>query len=898
MTRLLRRAWNRLLGSLSGGRGDSELAEELDAHIQLLTDENIRRGLAPEEAHRRAKLTFGSVESTKESYRDQRGLPIFEAIARDLRYAIRGLRRKPGFAAVAILSLALGVGANTAIFSLIDAVLLRPLPVPDPGRLVSIYHRELSRGGLSSSSYPDYEFYRGQNQVFSGMLAYLRVPMNLTAGDASERVSGELVSPDYFSTLGIPAHRGRVIQASDVSAKGGNAVAVISHNFWQRHFAGAEAAIGSTLTIARHRFTVIGVMPESFRGLVLDWTKPPDVWIPATMYAEAVPPLDAAPVLTGWGFHSFLVMARLKPGVSLELAQAELSVLSAKPGSQRTQVFRDLRFTAELYPAQRARFWPSYRGSVIQFLAMLVTVAGLVLLAACFNLANLSLARAVQRRQEIAVRLSIGAARGALIRQLLTESLLLAFLGGAAGLLTAEVMVRFLRGFPTPFRIPLAFDAVLDWRELLFAFTLSLLTGIAFGLGPALKGSRTDLSTALKSGGDGKSPRGGEGLRGVLVCGQVALSVLLLAGAGLMVRTLRNAIASDVTADPSQVLLVSFDLASAGYDKTRAAAFYSALQDRVEALPGVRGASLVQTVPLGGRRGGADVLIRGANDAAEQRFQVDFNLVSHGYFETVGVPLVRGRSFTRRDGDGAPLVAVVNEVWAQRFWPGENPIGRSFRLTWPGNPVAEVVGVVRDGSFRNLREPVRACFYVPFAQRPEREMNLEVRTASDALVFAGTVKQEIRALDPDIVPVDLLTLESHRNASLSQERLSASLLSGLGALALVLAAIGIYGVLSFTVAQRNREIAIRIALGAPAAQVVRAVLRQSLGMVVLGLGLGMVGALWLTRFIESLLIGVKPSDPLTFGAVAILLGTVAAVAALVPARRAARVDPMAALRQQ
>lgn len=816
----------------------------------------------------------------------------------DVRYALRLFRKNPGFTAIAVLSLALGIGANTAIFSLIDAVLLRPLPVPDPDRLVAIYHRDLGRGGLSSSSYPDYEFYRDQNRVFSGMLAYLRVPMNLTAGDASERLSGELVSPDYFSTLGIQAQRGRVIQASDVSAKGRNAVVVISDNFWQRHFAGAESAIGSTLIIARHPFTVIGVMPESFRGLVLDWSKPPDVWIPATMYAEAVPPLEPAPVLTGWGFHSFLVMARLKPGVSLEQAQAALSVLSGQAASQRSQVFRDMRFTAEVYPAQRARFWPSYRGSVIQFLTMLGAVVGLVLLAACFNLANLSLARAFQRRQEIAVRLSIGAGRGALIRQLLIESLLLALFGGVAGLLMAELIMRFLQGFPTPFRIPIAFDAVLDWRVLLFTFALSLLTGIAFGLAPALRGTRTDLSVALKGAGDGRSSRGGERLRGILVCAQVALCVLLLSGAGLMVRTLRNAIASDVTADPSHVLLVSLDLASAGYDNTRAGAFYSALQDRVEALPGVHKASLVQTVPLGGYRGGSDVLIRGTNDAAEQRLQVDFNVVSHGYFETVGLPLVQGRFFTRRDRDGAPLVAVVNEVWAQRFWPGENSIGRSFRLTKPGNPVVEVVGVVRDGSFRNLREPVRACFYVPLAQHPGRGMNLQVRTAGDALAFVGAVKQEIRALDQNIIPGDFLTLESHRNASLSQERLSASLLSGLGVLALVLAAIGIYGVLSFTVAQRNREIGIRIALGAQTAQVVRTVLGESLRMVVLGLALGVVGALWLTRFIRSLLIGVDPADPLTFGVIVILLGAVAAVAAFIPARRAARVDPMVALRQQ
>jgi predicted permease len=898
MTRTLRRYWNRLAGSLSGRQRDGDLAEELDSHIQMLAEENIRRGLPPEEAHRRARITFGSVESTKESYRGQYGLPVFESIARDLRYALRGVRRKPGFAAVATLSLALGIGANTAIFSLIDAVLLRPLPVPDPGRLVAIYHRDLSRGGLSSNSYPDYEFYRGHNDVFSGMLAYLRVPMNLTSGGTSERLSGELVSPDYFSTLGIPAQRGRVIQPSDGSARGGNAVAVISHDFWRRRFDSADSAVGSTLTIARHPFTVIGGMPESFRGLVLDWTKPPDVWIPATMYAEAVPPLESAPVLTGWGFHSFLAMARMKPGVSLEQAQAALGVLSARADSQRSQVFRDRRFTAEVYPAQRARFWPSHRGPVIQFLTLLVAAVGLVLLAACVNLANLSLARAFQRRQEIAVRLSIGAGRGVLIRQLLTESVLLALFGGAAGLLAAELIVRFLRGFPAPFRIPLAFDAALDWRVLLFTFVISLITGIAFGLAPALKGSRMDLSTALKSAGGGRPPRGGEGLRGMLVCAQVALSVLLLAGAGLMVRTLRNAIASDVTADPSRVLLVSFDLASAGYDKIRAAAFYGALQDRLEALPGVRGASLVRTVPLGGRRGGTDILIRGADDAAERRFQVDFNLVSHGYFETAGLALARGRSFTRTDRDGAPLAAVVNEVWARRFWPGENPIGRSFRLARPGNPVVEVVGVVRDGSFRNLREPVRACFYLPFAQHPERDMNLQVRTAGDALLFAGAVKQAIRALDRYVIPVDLLTLESHRNASLSQERFAASLLSGLGALALALAAIGIYAVLSFAVTQRNREIGIRIALGAPGAQVVAAILRRSLRMAVPGLGLGIVGALWLTRFIESLLIGVHPSDPLTFGAIVILLGAVAAVAAFVPARRAARVDPMVALRQQ
>ncbi len=824
-----------------------------------------------------------------------------ERLGQDLRYALRMLRRSPGFTAVAVLSLALGIGVNTSIFAFIHAILLRPLPVAEPARLVAVYHRNVRQGWLSSSSYPDYEHYRDHSEVFSGMLAYLRVPMMLRRGELAERVSGELVSADYFSMLGLRAALGRTFAPEEGRAAGASPVVVLSHDLWQRRLGGDPGVVGRTVTIARHAFTVIGVAPRGFRGLVLDWGKPPELWVPVTMYREAVPALADIDVLHLWGMHSFLILGRLRPGVTFERAQAAMATLAARATPERDRGFkRESGYTAELSSAQQARFWPAYRGSVVLFLTMLAAVVGVVLLIACFNLANLLLARAARRQREIAVRLSLGAGRGRLVRQFLTESFLLSLVGGVAGLAVAAWTTGFLASFHDPFKIPLSLDTGLDAPVIGFALLLAVLTGALFGVLPALQAPRVNLTSALKVETAGGGPRR-LALRSGLVVAQVALSVVLLVGAGLFVRTLRNATLADPTLDPGNVLLARLDPLTQGYDEARVKSFYPRLLERIQALPGVRSAALVWIVPLGGMRGGTDIVTESRERPGEkQTTQVDYNVISPDYFATVGLPVLRGRAFTDRDREGALPVAIVNEQLARRFWPREDPMGKRFRLTGRGSQEVEVevVGVVRDGRFRNFRQPIRPCFYLSLWQHSRGEMSLEVRAAGDPALLIAAVRAEVRALDKDLLLPEILTLKSHRDLGLSQERLTAALLGGLGLLALALVAIGTYGVISFSVAQRTREIGIRLALGARTSEVLRMVLRQGLAPVLAGLGIGLAAALALGCFIASLLYEVRPADPLTLAVTGSVLIAVALVACLLPARRASKVDPVEALRYE
>ncbi len=867
------RLWRRVRTLFRREQFHNDLAEEMRAHLEMQAEENEASGMDPDEARYAARRQFGNATLLRETSRDAWGWASLERLSQDLRYALRTLRRRPGFTATAILSLALGIGANTAIFSFIHAILLRPVPVPEPERLVSIYHRS-TQGGLSSSSYPDYAFYREHNDVFTGMVAFLRVPM--LVGDSEEKISAELVSGDYFPVLGLKPAAGRWFNAPD------QPLVVLSHELWQRRFGGNPAVIGTFLKIGNGVFTISGVAPKGFRGMVLDWGDPPEAWVPVGMYREAVPAFRTFDVQNLWGMHAFLVSGRLKPGVSLEQARAAIAVLSS-----RAAPFRQRAFTAEVYPAQEARFWPSYRGSVKQVLAFLAAVVGAILLITSLNLASLLLARASERQKEIAIRLSIGSGRARLIRQFLTESLVLSLIGGAAGLLVARGIAAYLASFRGLFRIPLALDTGPNYSVLGFAFLLSVVTGIAFGLIPATQASGFNVAAALKN--ESSRLRGTTARDGLMVA-QVALSAVLLAGAGLFLRTVENARAEDVTINPEKVLVTGLDLAIRGYDEQRSRAFASQLVERMKALPGVENAALVSILPLGGMRGGEDILVDGA------KIQVDYNVITPEYFETVGLPVARGRPFTGGDRTGSPRVAVINDLMAARFWPGQDAIGKRFRLTSAGGGEVEVVGVVRDGKFRNFRDTRWPCFYVPFAQRAHMQMNLEVRTASEPMGLVAAMRSEVRALDAGFRLGQFSTLQTVRERGISQERLIASLLTGFGAVALALAAMGIYGVVAFSVAQRTREIGIRMALGARAAKIAATVLRKVVALALAGIAAGLIGGLALSRLVAGMLYGVAPADPGSFAAAAITLFVAAAVAGYFPARRATKINPVEALR--
>jgi predicted permease len=807
---------------------------------------------------------------------------MLDVLLQDIRYALRTLAKSPAFTIVAVVSLALGIGANISIFGFIDAALFKPVAVERPRELVSLYHRnEKGAEEFFSSSYPEYQFYRDRNTVFSGMLAYLRVPMVLGSGGSAQQISGELVSPDYFSVLGMHPAAGRFFREGERDS-----VTVISYALWRDRFGRDPGTIGTTIQIGAGRFTVIGVAPPSFRGIVLDWADPPSVWARVEQYKEAAPffPLD---IVHAWGMDSYLVTARLRPGVTVEQANAQMAALTVR---LRETEGRRQQQRAVLFPVQEARFWPSYRGSIVTFLGALMTIVGVILLIACCNLANLLLARAANRRREIAMRLALGAGRLRIARQLLIESLLLAAMAGAAAVIVAAWASRFLAQFHRAFRIPLAIDTGWDVRVLLFAIGVSVVTGLLFGSAPVLQTWRADLTHALKAGAAAGNPR--SRLQSVLLIGQVALSTVLLAGAGLFVRTLHNARAQDPTMGAENILLAKLEPSISGYSNTRGQSFYEDALRRVRAMPGVKSAALVFVVPFSGMRGGTDIIAPG-----QSQHQVDFNIISPGYFQTAGLALLRGREFTERDRADAPAAAVVNEILAARFWPGEDPLGKQFHQVNPPRTIT-VVGVVRDGKFRGYRDALRPGFYVPVAQQYRGEMTLEARTVGDAAPFGAAVRREIGMLDASMPMTEVLTMKARLDDVLSQERLIASFASGLGLLALALSAIGIYGVLSFAVSRRTREIGIRMALGARPLEVSRMVLLESAALAGCGFAIGGAAVAMLARMATVLLYGVTPTDPAAFGFALALLITVACVSALIPAYRAARLDPAATLRSE
>lgn len=811
---------------------------------------------------------------------------------RELRVSARALLREKVFALAVIVSLGLGIGANTAIFSMINGIVLRPLPAAEPDRLFAFYttdEKNPSSAGLFTllpTSLPNYEDYRGLPGVASGLVAYQFAPLTLTGGERSERLFGQIATGNYFSVLGLEPALGRFFRPEEDGAPGSGPVVVLSERAWRERFGGRSDVLGRTLTLNGHSFTVIGVAPPGFTGT--DSGFEPELWLPLSMREQ---------VLTNPEWYRerralfFFVLGRLAPGVGLRQAEAAFQTEARQLAREHPDANKGR--SVALVSLPEAKLNPNFRRGVVLGLGMLAAIAGLVLLIACANVANLMLVRGARRTKEVAVRLSLGAGRRAIVRQLLWESLLLGLLGGAAGLLIAAWTGRMLLRFRPPLPIPVRLDVSPDVRVLAFAFLLSLLTALLFGLVPALRSSSPALTQVLKD--REPAPAGSVRWRQLLLVFQVALSLLSVVVAGLFVRSLQSAQRIDPGFEARRLAVMSVDLGLQGYDEARGRAFYDEVVRRAAAVPGVLSASLGTPPPLsfGGMR---SVFIEGRESADTDGVLVGNSSVDVHYFATLGIPVRRGRLFEDADREGTRRVAVINETMAERFWPGQDPLGRRFRFF--GQEPVEVVGVVPTVKYTSLSEAPQSHVYLPLAQDYQPGVSLHVRTAGDPEALLPVVAREVEAIDPGLPFYDVSTLPRMVYRSLWASRMGATLFGTFGLLALVLSAVGIYGTTAFLLSQRTREMGIRMALGARRGQVVGLVVRQGMLVFAVGLSLGLAGALAFSSALARLLVGIDAHDAATFWGTSLVFALVALMANWLPAARSVSLDPMTVLRQE
>jgi putative ABC transport system permease protein len=808
-----------------------------------------------------------------------------QTLWQDLRYGARMLLKKPGFTLIAVMTLAIGVGANTAIFTVINAALLRPLPYEDAERLVTV-DTTMRRDTVEvrATSYPDFVDWRDQNTVFERIAARNSTSFTLTGGAEPERVNGELVSADYFPLFRARALMGRTFLPEEDRTPDTHRVALVGYGLWQRRFAGGKALVGQTIQLSDGNYTVVGIMPEGFRGV----SDEAEIWLPMMMVSS----IRTADNLRQRDQRWLRAVARLKPGATLAQAQAEMDAITrrleqAYPNENRNR--------GALVTPLRERFF----GGLQLTLWILLGAVGCVLLVACANVANLQLQRAAGRAPEMAVRLALGATTGRLIRQLLTESLLLALIGGVLGIVLALWSLDFLIKL-SPVTFPSFVKLTVDGRVLGFSLLISVLTGGISGLAPALQAARPALNETLKAGG--RNASGGLGrnrLLGSIVVSEIALALTLLIGAGLMVRSLQRLQAVDPGFNSDRLLTMSVSLPAARYPRDQMAAFGQQLRERLQALPGARSVALASDLPLSGSTSAGPIELEGQPaTSGVGEIRMYRHRVTPGFFSTLGIPLVKGRDFSADDHAQAPGVVIISEAMARRYWPNEDPIGKRLRETDPEDPWLSIVGVVGEVKYRGLPQNPNADpdVYFPLSQRPVRDLNLAVRSGVDPESLVSSVRGVLQKLDPDLPAYGVTTMAQAVANRTAQSRFGAWLLGVFGALALALAAIGIYSVMAYAVEQRSREIGVRVALGARAVDVLKMVVGQGMRLALAGVALGLGAALALTQLMKRLLFGVGAADPLTYGAIALLLTLVALLACYVPARRATKVDPMVALR--
>jgi predicted permease len=885
MIHYLRALAARLRGLFGDRRADQELYEEIDAHLRLLTERYVRQGMTEAEALWAARRQFGNVTLLREAHRETRGIRPIETLLQDLRHGLRIFRKNPGFTTAAVLSLALGIGANLTIFSFVDAFFLRPIPAREPKRLVNAE-------GIRSPwphgyyAYPSYVLYRDHSKSFEALAAhYSTTPLNMVIDGDSRMVNGAVVSANYFSMLGIQPRLGRFFLPEEDAVPDRNPVVVISYRMWQDRFNGDHSALGKELSLNGAACKIIGVAPPEFPGVLAGF--PNEVWLPTMMLRLGYRYCDA---LTDSGCRPLELLGRLAPGRTLGEAEAELNLLAqrfapAYPSEQGRVI--SLRHTLGVRVNERADY--AYQ------MQLLMAVTGLLFLIACANVAGLLLVRASARRKEISIRMCIGAGRWRLIRQFLTESLLLAVAGGGLGLLISRWATDLLAVFYNSSGWDVRYDLSLSPRALVYALALTLSTGLFFGLLPALQATRQDLARALKDEGGSQSPRRLR-LRSALAIGQVALSLALLVAAGLLVRSESN-IRQGANFDPQHVVTLRLRPALLNYNPEKAQAFTREVVRRLEGAPGVQSVSLAKVSMAWPRSGYVRVrLPEQVSNRPEEQLQVEYHEIAPRLFETLRIPLIKGRDFNDGDVAGAPRVVIVNETLAKQMWPGGEPLERILVVN---EQPYRVAGVLKDAQLRNAAEAPMPFLYLPYWQnnlRPQIDSQIVARVTGDPQTMLPGLRRTIVAVDPQVPIGEATSLVWQINAVFKSVMLTSSVVTWTGALAFFLSMLGLYGVLAFAVGARTREIGIRMALGAKRSDVLRLVIAQGLRLALAGVGIGLLAAYAATRLMKSLLYGVSATDPLTFILIALLLMGVALLACWIPARRATKVDPLAALR--